>query len=57
MQFKVLAFVAALVAVAAAQEYCVIILNGSVCPVGYRVCGPVQVGQTKCCPNDDICPA
>ncbi|KAJ7215864.1 hypothetical protein GGX14DRAFT_391543 [Mycena pura] len=50
MQFKVLAFVAALVSLAAAQADCVTIINGSACPVGYRVCGPVQVGQTKCCP-------
>ncbi|KAJ7113383.1 hypothetical protein C8R44DRAFT_881704 [Mycena epipterygia] len=57
MQFKVVAFIAALFTVAAAQTDCVTILSGSVCPVGYRVCGPVQVGQTKCCPNADICPA
>ncbi|KAJ7499601.1 hypothetical protein FB451DRAFT_1549168 [Mycena latifolia] len=49
MQFKLLAFIAALVAVAAAQTGCVTIIDGAVCPVGYRVCGPVQVGETKCC--------
>ncbi|KAJ7192924.1 hypothetical protein GGX14DRAFT_405981 [Mycena pura] len=55
MQFKLqlLACIGALFTVASAQdsEYCVTILAGSICPVGYQVCGPVIVGQTKCCPT------
>ncbi|KAJ7905873.1 hypothetical protein B0H13DRAFT_2274347 [Mycena leptocephala] len=52
MQFKVVAFIAALFTVAAAQTDCLTILQGSVCPVGYRVCGPVRVDSTKCCPPE-----
>ncbi|KAJ6583513.1 hypothetical protein DFH09DRAFT_1360136 [Mycena vulgaris] len=54
MQFKVLAFVAALFAVAAAQTDCVNVLEGEVCPTGFIVCGPVVPGQTKCC-DVEIC--
>ncbi|KAJ7765899.1 hypothetical protein DFH07DRAFT_770041 [Mycena maculata] len=53
MQFKVIAFIAALFAVTAAQTDCVTILDGSICPMGYSVCGPVEVGQTKCCPRPE----
>ncbi|KAJ7041458.1 hypothetical protein C8F04DRAFT_1253151 [Mycena alexandri] len=56
MQFKVLAFLAALFTVTAAQTNCLTIHKGAACPVGYRVCGPVQVGQTKCCPDQGFCP-
>ncbi|KAJ7438543.1 hypothetical protein B0H11DRAFT_2254544 [Mycena galericulata] len=59
MQFKLVAFITAFFAVAAAQTDCIIILGeGSVCPVGYVVgCGPVTFGQTKCCPDDGtVCP-
>ncbi|KAJ7689914.1 hypothetical protein B0H17DRAFT_1065667 [Mycena rosella] len=54
MQLKVIAFVTALFVVSAAQitpNPCLTILAGSICPVGYRVCTPSVVGQTKCCPN------
>ncbi|KAJ7041536.1 hypothetical protein C8F04DRAFT_1391068 [Mycena alexandri] len=57
MQFKIIAFVAAFFTVAAAQTDCLTILTGSICPVGYTVCGPVVVGRTKCCPSSEICPA
>ncbi|KAJ7819487.1 hypothetical protein B0H14DRAFT_2580714 [Mycena olivaceomarginata] len=50
MQFNVLAFLAALFTVAAAKTDCLTILQGAACPVGYRVCGPVRIDQTKCCP-------
>ncbi|KAJ7085029.1 hypothetical protein C8R44DRAFT_893965 [Mycena epipterygia] len=60
MQFKLVAFISALFTVPAAQVVapttCVTVLKGSVCPVGYVICGPVIVGQTKCCPKGDICP-
>ncbi|KAJ7689921.1 hypothetical protein B0H17DRAFT_1065682 [Mycena rosella] len=56
MHFKSIAFITTLFAVAAAQTDCLTILKGAACPVGYRVCGPVRVDQTKCCPNADICP-
>ncbi|KAJ7919600.1 hypothetical protein B0H13DRAFT_1868359 [Mycena leptocephala] len=49
--FKLVAFIAALFAVATAQNNCLTIHKGSACPVGYRVCGPVEVGVTKCCPK------
>ncbi|KAJ7495034.1 hypothetical protein FB451DRAFT_1163761 [Mycena latifolia] len=51
MQFKVIAFITALVASAAAQTGCVTILDGAVCPVGYEECGPLPVGETHCCPG------
>ncbi|KAJ7159080.1 hypothetical protein C8R43DRAFT_359408 [Mycena crocata] len=49
MQFKAVLFIAALFTVASASD-CVTIIKNSVCPVGYFECGPLQVGQTKCCP-------
>ncbi|KAJ7478503.1 hypothetical protein FB451DRAFT_1396271 [Mycena latifolia] len=54
MQFKLIVFIAALFTVATAQTGCVTILNGALCPVGYGVCGPVVVGQTKSC-NTEVC--
>ncbi|KAJ7920596.1 hypothetical protein B0H13DRAFT_2319325 [Mycena leptocephala] len=60
MRFKLtVTFIAALFAVTAqAQSDCVTILTGALCPVGYTVCGPVQVGQTKCCKvaKGTVCP-
>ncbi|KAJ7061249.1 hypothetical protein C8F01DRAFT_1252891 [Mycena amicta] len=58
MQFKLLAIFAAsfFAASAVAQTDCVTIHKGSICPVGFRVCGPVQLHKTKCCPDEDICP-
>ncbi|KAJ7495043.1 hypothetical protein FB451DRAFT_1550670 [Mycena latifolia] len=55
MQFKLIAFIAALFTVATAQTGCVTILKRALCPVGYHVCGPVVVGQTKCCFNVHQC--
>ncbi|KAJ7476629.1 hypothetical protein FB451DRAFT_1557440 [Mycena latifolia] len=56
MQFKLMACIAALVAVATAQTGCLTILEGSVCPVGYLICGPLSTERTNCCPKDGICP-
>ncbi|KAJ7808961.1 hypothetical protein B0H14DRAFT_3481837 [Mycena olivaceomarginata] len=57
MQFKLVSFAAALFAVAAAQTGCVIIdEEGATCPVDFVVCGPVVVGETKCCPDVGVCP-
>ncbi|KAJ7495044.1 hypothetical protein FB451DRAFT_1163772 [Mycena latifolia] len=50
MHLNFVAFIVALATISKAQAGCVTILDGSFCPVGYNVCGPRSIGQTKCCP-------
>ncbi|KAJ7824929.1 hypothetical protein B0H13DRAFT_2331753 [Mycena leptocephala] len=55
MQFKLIACLAALFTVAAAQLPCAVVFVGEACPDGYRVCGPLGLTQIRCCPITQVC--